>query len=226
MVTSVNPDSGTTPIDRTLNGPPILCGEASLCGAFLAGASPVGHPWPSSFREASPFSLNYVKIWRIFSSTMMAWPREKHKGKESTFAVVLKALQLVLFSAVVIDIAAYAYKYQYEVDFTTKGQLYITVISGAITLMRSLVPTVKNYHEVADRLFNEVHLIHFKHKSEYHLKAHLAVRKLCTRWTPLTLSAAKFCRVNWCLETMERFTGGGSNAVFDPVIDDECWISL
>ncbi|GBP37565.1 hypothetical protein EVAR_34600_1 [Eumeta japonica] len=33
-----------------------------------------------------------------------------------------------------------------------------------------MVPMVKNYHDVADRLFNEVHLMHFKHKSEYHLK--------------------------------------------------------
>ncbi|GBP37612.1 hypothetical protein EVAR_34649_1 [Eumeta japonica] len=67
---------------------------------------------------------------------MMAWPREKHKGKESTFAVVLKVLQLVLFTAVVTDVAAYAYKYQREADFTTRGQLYIVAISGVITLVK------------------------------------------------------------------------------------------
>ncbi|GBP37632.1 hypothetical protein EVAR_34669_1 [Eumeta japonica] len=131
-VTSARRDSGLTPIDQTLNGSLIYSGEDPLFETSLAGASPAGHSWPSSPRKRSPFSLNYVKIWRIFSSTMMAWPREKHKGKESTFAVVLKALQLVVFAVAVIGVAAYAYKYQHEADFTTRGQLYLAAISSSI----------------------------------------------------------------------------------------------
>ncbi|GBP37592.1 hypothetical protein EVAR_34628_1 [Eumeta japonica] len=95
--------------------------------------------------KESPFSLNYVKIWRIFSSTMMAWPREKHKGKESTFAVVLKALQPVVFAVAAIDVAVYTYKYQHEVDFTTRGQLYIAAISGGITLVSWTVHVLGSY---------------------------------------------------------------------------------
>ncbi|GBP37582.1 hypothetical protein EVAR_34618_1 [Eumeta japonica] len=49
--------------------------------------------------------------------------------------------------------------------------------------MRSLVPTVKNYHQVADRLFCEFQLIHFKHKNEYHSKVNNLVDRFLYYFT-------------------------------------------
>ncbi|GBP37571.1 hypothetical protein EVAR_34606_1 [Eumeta japonica] len=65
---------------------------------------------------------------------MFAWPREKHKGKESNLVIAGKVLQMFMFTIGVLGIAAYVYRNQDDADFTTRGQLYIIVISGAITL--------------------------------------------------------------------------------------------
>ncbi|GBP37258.1 hypothetical protein EVAR_35691_1 [Eumeta japonica] len=90
-------------------------GRTTLAVLFPVLAAPFLFQITTVHKE-SPFSLNYVKIWRTFSSTMMAWPRERHKSKDSTFAVVFKALQLVMFIAGLISTTAYVYKYQHEVD--------------------------------------------------------------------------------------------------------------
>ncbi|GBP31367.1 hypothetical protein EVAR_13487_1 [Eumeta japonica] len=44
------------------------------------------------------------------------------------------------------------------------------------------------------------------------------VRDLCTRWVPHHwMDAQKLRRVNWCRKMIQRFVGGGSNAVNDIV---------
>ncbi|GBP95880.1 hypothetical protein EVAR_67703_1 [Eumeta japonica] len=51
------------------------------------------------------------------------------------------------------------------------------------------------------------------------LHEYLAVRMLCTRWTPHNLTdAQKLRHINWCRGMMQRFAGGDSNAIYDRVI--------
>ncbi|GBP51318.1 hypothetical protein EVAR_34104_1 [Eumeta japonica] len=85
--------------------------------------------------KESPLSLNYIKAWRIFSSTMFAWPKEKDKGKRSTLIVVCRTLLPVVLGVFLIGNVTYIYRYQHEADFTTRGHLYITLISGIVTIV-------------------------------------------------------------------------------------------
>ncbi|GBP13711.1 hypothetical protein EVAR_7949_1 [Eumeta japonica] len=63
---------------------------------------------------------------------------------------------------------------------------------------------------------SHVHKIHHKH---------LAVRKLCLRWTPYTLTETQKLRsVNWCREMMQTFAGGDSYAVYYMVTGDKSWV--
>lgn len=54
------------------------------------------------------------------------------------------------------------------------------------------------------------------------LREELGVQKLFSRWIPHLLSdEQKATRVNWCRKTLNKFNGGGSNAVFSVVSGDE-----
>lgn len=53
----------------------------------------------------------------------------------------------------------------------------------------------------------------------------LGVRKLVSRWIPHLLSDEhKAARVRWCKKTLQRFSRGESNHVYDIVSGDESWI--
>ncbi|CAK1603203.1 unnamed protein product [Parnassius mnemosyne] len=53
----------------------------------------------------------------------------------------------------------------------------------------------------------------------------LCVRKLVSRWVPHNLPGEqKAARVDWCRNTLERFNGGKSNAVYNIVSGDESLI--
>ncbi|GBP51340.1 hypothetical protein EVAR_34126_1 [Eumeta japonica] len=84
--------------------------------------------------KESPYALNYVKIWKVFSQTMMSWPKEKRGGSESRAVVAFRAIQPVLYTTFVAADGFYIYEHHSETDFTTKGHLYITFISGMVTI--------------------------------------------------------------------------------------------
>lgn len=53
----------------------------------------------------------------------------------------------------------------------------------------------------------------------------LGVKKICSRWTPQSLTKdQKDARVEWCKNMLKRFNSGSSNLVFNIVISDETWI--
>ncbi|CAK1600353.1 unnamed protein product [Parnassius mnemosyne] len=53
----------------------------------------------------------------------------------------------------------------------------------------------------------------------------LCVRKLVSRWVPHNFSEEqKAARVDWCRNTLQRFNGGKSNAVYNIASGEESWI--
>lgn len=57
------------------------------------------------------------------------------------------------------------------------------------------------------------------------LRGHLAVKKICSRWTPHTLTKdQKEARVEWCKKLLKKYNRGDSKTVYNIYTSEESWI--
>nr|QLI62053.1 odorant receptor 10 [Streltzoviella insularis] len=128
-------------------------------------------------------AIKHLKIMRIILSLNGAWPGEVLGEKTP---LILKCHRLYIpFQALGLFIAQVCYlvKYFKVLNIFSMGHMYITTFLTVLICIRGITVCLKKYRDISRQFLMAFHLIHFKHKSDYHEKIYGIVNKISYYFT-------------------------------------------
>nr|QIJ45829.1 olfactory receptor [Glyphodes pyloalis] len=132
-------------------------------------------------KKEDPTSLKHIKILRAFLSIIGAWPTEVFE-KQAQRKILSKVL---ILAPCMIGVGEMSYIAQnfHIFTFFDLGDVCMTMFLTIVTFVRSLLPTMKKYGLLTKAFIVEFHLVHFKHKGDYHEKIYNKINYLSHYFT-------------------------------------------